>query len=123
MLNCLIRHEQMEIGLQGVTRLDIGRADILSAINVCVDTTHSFKTIAIGENKFEVLKKKILQFILKTGFATRSDLLNGIRGLSGKLLSDLIKTLEDADVITTVRGRNTKEERYTSNSNTAKYLR
>lgn len=100
MLNTIMRMESESKFPVSGPFADIASADIQGAINMIEDTLMNFGKVTIGATKSHTMAKRVVKFIVeKGGTVSRSDIMNGVRGINAKYLDDVLKTLEDSDVI------------------------
>lgn len=100
-LNALVRLErEMQEDLQSLNEIiKINTDDLKKAIIMLEDTTLNFRNINIGVNKFDTLTKKVLKYVLKNKEVTRRKVLGGVRGMSPKLLDEVLKSLGEVGAI------------------------
>lgn len=97
-LNALMRSEAMDMSLPGST-IQIITKDVQLATLLIEDTLRNFDKITIGINKFDTLTKKVLKFVVHKEKTSRKLVLQGVRGISSKFLTDILTTLEQSGAI------------------------
>lgn len=108
--------------LNGVIPINID--DLKNSIMLVEDTSVNFKNINIGVNKFDTLTKKVLKYVVKNKDVTRSNILQSVRGMSPKLLDEVLRSLTEVgaiDILPVIRGPD-NSTRISANGNCTEYL-
>lgn len=97
-LHAVIRAESEVEGLVG-SHLAITLPDIKYVTTLIEDTLLNFSKITIGVNKMDTNNKKVLKYIVERGSATRTTIMNGVREMDARTLTEVLSNLEESAVI------------------------
>jgi len=123
MMNAVMRIESESTFSPSGPFIDISPGDMKLAIMLIADTHLNFGKVTIGATKSHTMAKRVVKFLMERGgTANRSEVLKGIRGISARYLSDVLTTLEEADIVTVSRIEGGKGIVIHANGNAQNYM-